>query len=107
MERARTRRPTNRAGPVGPVGPAFGWWFLRAVLAVAVRPGLWWTGIRQVRLLAPTGWWQAAPYLPLPDPAYLAFRMQTQYGGDGTTPPDPADVVRFLEWCRRMRRLGA
>lgn len=57
------------------------------------------TAARQARRLARPGWWRHAPHLPLPDPAYLRFRFETQYGaGD----PDPRDVVAYLEWCRRM-----
>lgn len=40
------------------------------------------------------------PFLPLPDRGYLRFRVETQYGADGT--PDPRDVVTYLEWCRNM-----
>ena len=45
------------------------------------------------------GWWRRAPYLPLPDPAYLHFRMVTAYGGQGGEPA-PADVVTYLHWCK-------
>jgi len=80
---------------------------LSVVLAVLRRPHLWRVAIRQSLRLAPTGWWRHAPFLPLPDPAYLRFRLVTAYGGDGSPPPggtsagDPAeDVVSYLEWCR-------
>ena len=36
---------------------------------------------------------------PLPDPDYLRFRLETQYGAGGR--PDPRDLVAYLEWCRR------
>lgn len=72
-----------------------------ALLAVVVRPVLWRAGLRALRSLAPSGWWKRSPFLPLPDPGYLAFRMQTQYGGDGTTPPRPGDVLEYLRWLRR------
>ena len=49
------------------------------------------------------GWWRRAPFLPLPDPAYLRFRLETQYGGDRE--PDPADLVTYLHWCRSVRTL--
>lgn len=38
------------------------------------------------------------PFLPLPDPAYLRFRLQTQYGDD--RPAEPGDVITYLHWCR-------
>ncbi|MFM7756427.1 MAG: hypothetical protein ACKOBT_11475 [Actinomycetota bacterium] len=72
-----------------------------AFVAVVVRPMLWRSGLRALRSLAPRGWWRRAPFLPLPDPGYMAFRMQTQYGGEGTTPPRPGDVVEYLRWLRR------
>ena len=33
-----------------------------------------------------------------PDPDYLRFRFETQYGDTGR--PDPHDLVTYLEWCR-------
>jgi len=94
----------------------------RAVLAVLRRPDLWWTGVRQALVLAPDGWWRRPPHLPLPDPAYLRFRMVTAHGGDGSarggdgsarggdgTGVDAREVgrelVTYLEWCR-SRPLG-
>ena len=79
-------------------------WAARAALAVLARPVLWGTALRQVLVLAPSGWWRSAPHLPLPDPAYLRFRLQTAYG-DPERDPDPADVVTYLHWCRAWPRL--
>jgi hypothetical protein len=73
------------------------------VAAVAVRPDLWVTALRQVLALAPSGWWRRRPFLPLPDAGYLAFRLQTMYG-DARHPPAPDDVVAYLEWCRSHRQ---
>ncbi|CAN5239294.1 hypothetical protein BH18ACT4_BH18ACT4_13970 [soil metagenome] len=72
-------------------------------VAVLRRPSLWGTAIRQVRRLAPTGWWRPRPHLPVPDGDYLRFRLQTQYG-DPDHGPEPADVIAYLEWCRHVRR---
>ena len=74
-----------------------------AALAVLVRPALWPTALRQALVLAPSGWWRRPPYLPLPDRAYLAFRMETMYGA-GAPVPEPGDLVRYLRWCRNSRR---
>ncbi len=71
-----------------------------AVLAVLRRPDLWWTAVRVVVRLAPSGWWRTAPFLPLPAPPYLHFRMVTAYGGDGSGPALGRDLVAYLEWCR-------
>lgn len=75
------------------------------VLAVVRRPQLWWTTVRQVRVLARPGWWRRPPFLPLPAPNYLRFRLQTAYGGDGTEPVRDEDLVSYLQWCRASREL--
>ncbi len=79
-------------------------WLPAAVAAVAVRPWLWATAVRQVFRLAPEGWWRRSPRLPLPDPEYLAFRLSTMYG-DPARPPDAGDVVTYLHWCRAWGRV--
>lgn len=71
-------------------------------LAVAGAPRLWLTALRQVVRLAPRGWWHRWPLLPLPDRDYLRFRLQTMYGGEGR-PPDAADVLAYLSWCKREK----
>ncbi|MFN8035893.1 MAG: hypothetical protein U0V73_08170 [Acidimicrobiia bacterium] len=89
-------------GPVeGQSGSGAGFWW-RAVVAVLVRPRLWPTALVQAFRLARPAWWRRPPFLPLPDPAYLRFRLETQYGAAGR--PRPGDVVAYLEWCRAMRR---
>lgn len=77
--------------------PALG---VRAVLAVLVRPDLWWTAVRTAWRLAPPGWWRRSPHLPLPSPDYVRFRMVTAYGGDGSAPARAHDLIAYLEWCR-------
>jgi hypothetical protein len=74
----------------------------RIAAAVAVRPWLWATAVRQLFVLAAPGWWRRRPFLPLPDPAYLRFRLITQYG-DAEHPPAPEDMVDYLRWCRAYR----
>ena len=75
-------------------------WALRAGVAIARHPSLWPTAFRQVRRLAPAGWWHRFPFLPVPDRSYLRFRIITAYGGDGTRAPDAHDLVTYLHWCR-------
>ncbi len=77
-------------------------------LALARRPDLWSTAVRELFVLARPGWWRRWPPLPRPDAAYVRFRLQTAYG---STPDrsrllesDPDDIVSYLEWCHRMRR---
>ena len=68
--------------------------------AVARRPRLWPTAARQARRLTPDGWWRRRPFLPVPDPAYVAFRTLTQYGETDRS-PTPDDVLDYLAWCRQ------
>jgi len=79
-------------------------WAARATLALMAHPELWPTAVRQVRVLAPAGWWRRSPHLPVPDRAYLRFRMQTAYGHPDHE-PTPADIVTYLHWCRAWPRL--
>ena len=76
---------------------------LRAARAVAGRPALWWTALVQYRRLLPDGWWRRRPFLPVPDPAMLAFRATTQYG-DPAHPLEPDDLIAWLSWCRAENR---
>ena len=79
-------------------------WWSQAVKAVLVRPSLWGIAITQALRLAAPGWWRRAPFLPLPDPAYLRFRLETQYGSGHE--PEPADIVTYLHWCRTFRHVA-
>jgi hypothetical protein len=76
---------------------------LRVALAIVRRPSLWPVAFAQWRRTVPADWWRRAPFLPLPTAEYLAFRLSTQYGDRGR-PPEPADVVHFLTWCRSWDR---
>jgi hypothetical protein len=69
-------------------------------MAVGPHPSLWFTALRQAGRLAEPGWWRRPPFLPLPAPDYLRFRMETAYGGAGDQPPAPEDLVTYLRWCR-------
>jgi hypothetical protein len=91
------------AGSVGHMGStrSRGSW-IAVVGAVATRPRLWPTAVGQIFRLSPTGWWRRAPYVPRPDPAYVRFRVATQYGGTEAAAPDPHDVVEYLSWCRSL-----
>ena len=81
-------------------------WILRAAVALFAHPGLWGTAVRQVLVLATNGWWKRSPYLPLPDAAYLRFRLQTAYG-DPDHDPEPHDVISYLHWCRAWPKVTA
>lgn len=49
-------------------------------------------------------WWRMAPFLPVPDPVYLRWRMYTAYGDAAAVPP-AEDVIRFARWRRETMRL--
>ncbi|MBA3346171.1 MAG: hypothetical protein H0T44_12905 [Gemmatimonadales bacterium] len=49
-------------------------------------------------------WWTRAPFLPLPDPTYLRWRMYTAYADEHAVPP-AEDVVRFARWRRETMGL--
>jgi hypothetical protein len=80
-------------------------WAVRAAAAVARHPSLWATAAVQVARLARPGWWRRRPFLPVPDPAWLRFRLQTAYG-DPAREPEPEDVVSWLRWCRTWPHLA-
>ena len=50
------------------------------------------------------GWYLRPPYLPLPDPTYLRWRMYTAYAAEDAVPP-AGDVVRFARWRRETMGL--
>ena len=75
-----------------------GFW-MRAGAALASEPGLWRTALAQAGRLARPGWWRRAPFLPVPDSAYVRFRLDTQYGSRGE--PVPEDLITYLRWCKR------
>lgn len=79
-------------------------WLAAAVVAVAARPSLWATAVRQAVVLAAPGWWRRPPFLPVPASDYLRFRLETAYGGRGDHRPSPDDVITYLHWCRDARR---
>ena len=76
----------------------------RVIAAVVRRPSLWATAIVQAWRLAPRRWWRRWPFLPLPDRAYLRFRLETQYGGAGDHRAAPEDVVTWLQWSRAFAK---
>lgn len=49
-------------------------------------------------------WWIQPPFLPLPDRAYLRWRMYTAYGDEAAVPPSE-DVIRFARWRREVMHL--
>ncbi len=85
----------NRGDPGMTHDAAF--WF-HCFSAIARRPDLWFTALRQIARAVPTRWWTRPPFAPIPDPTYIRFRLETAYGSHSM--PRADDVVRYLEWCR-------
>ena len=78
---------------------------LAATRAVAARPRLWPAALRQLRALAPPGWWHRPPFLPVPDREWTAFRLTTAYG-DPAAPLIPEDLVAWLDWSGTVRPMA-
>lgn len=96
-----SRGGAGHDGPMGWRGAGAGWsWLVPVAAALARRPWLWPTAVRQAVRLVPPGWWRGWPPLPVPDAAYVRFRLQTAYGDAGHG-PEAADVVSYLRWCRQ------
>ena len=49
------------------------------------------------------GWYRQPPFLPLPPPEYVRWRMYTAYGDEDAVPPAD-DVVHLARWRRDLLR---
>ena len=77
--------------------------FAPSVLRVILRhPTLWPEAVRTLVAFTPSRWWAQRPFLPVPRPEYIRWRLQTAYGTSDAT-PDPRDLLHFLQWRRRQR----
>lgn len=47
-------------------------------------------------------WYRRPPFLPLPPPDYVQWRLHTAYGADGA--PQAAEITRYLRWTARMKK---
>jgi hypothetical protein len=47
------------------------------------------------------GWYRKPPFLPLPPPEYVRWRMLTAYGDEEAVPPVD-DVLRVARWRRDL-----
>jgi hypothetical protein len=98
--------PNSAERPDASPFPARTW--RRLVLALAARATL---NPRLAVDLVRTGWafrrrrwWARPPFLPLPDPTYLRWRMYTAYGDEAGV-PSVDEVVRFARWRRQTMGL--
>ena len=78
---------------------------LTLALRAVIRPRLALDLITAAWAFRRRGWWARPPFLPLPDPTYLRWRMYTAYGDEAAVPP-ARDVERFARWRRELLRLG-
>jgi hypothetical protein len=80
-----------------------GWVRLSARLALRalVQPSLAADLLRVAWRFRARNWYRRAPFLPLPDRTYVAWRMHTAYGDHHAVPPID-DVIRYARWARRM-----
>ncbi|MGE0352862.1 MAG: hypothetical protein AB7I33_13730 [Gemmatimonadales bacterium] len=73
----------------------------RLFLRAAVNPRLAVDLLRTAWAFRRRRWWTRPPFLPLPDPVYLRWRMYTAYGDEQAVPP-VSDVIRFARWRREV-----
>lgn len=77
---------------------------IHIAMALAKKPQLIPTALRQAVSLAPRRWWATGSHLPIPPADYMAFR-NTTLSGNADELPTVHDVIVYLEWCRSMRSL--
>ena len=79
------------------------WFRLALTLAARTirRPSLAGDLARAAWRLRARGWYRRFPFLPLPDRAYLAWRMHTAYGDHHAVPP-ARDIERYARWTRSI-----
>ena len=77
---------------------------LRLAARAVVRPRLALDLLRTAWAFRRRDWYRRAPFLPIPDRAYLRWRMYTAYADEVAVPP-AEDVVRFARWRRETMGL--
>lgn len=73
--------------------------FVQLTLRALVNPRLALDLVRTGWAFRRLRWWARAPFLPIPDAAYLRWRMYTAYADEAAVPPVD-DVIRFAQWRR-------
>jgi hypothetical protein len=77
---------------------------LRLMARATVNPRLAVDLLRTAWAFRRREWWRKPPFLPLPDRAYLRWRMYTAYGDEAAV-PSVAEVIGFARWRRETMRL--
>lgn len=106
----RLQAPAQRVASTGPnsvlnaeVSVDYGLAIRRVVLAVLARPSLWPATLRAAWRFRSRNWYGRFPFLPLPAPEYLAWRLHTAYGS-GERQPEAMEVIRYVRWTDWMTR---
>jgi hypothetical protein len=71
---------------------------LTLALRALIRPALAADLLRVAWRFRSRSWYMRFPFLPLPDRAYVRWRMYTAYGDYDAIPP-AADVERYARWA--------
>ena len=77
---------------------------VRLAASAALRPRRAVDLVRTAWAFRRRQWYRRAPFLPLPDPTYVRWRMYTAYADEHAVPP-AEDVVRFARWRRETMGL--
>jgi hypothetical protein len=77
---------------------------IRLSLRALVRPRLAVDLLRLAWSFRRRDWFRRPPFLPVPPPEYVRWRMFTAYGDEQAVPP-VEDVVRFARWRRETMHL--
>lgn len=72
---------------------------IKLLLRAIVRPSLALDLLRVAWRFRSLDWYRRAPFLPIPDRDYMAWRMHTAYGDHHAVPP-VADIERYARWTR-------
>jgi hypothetical protein len=78
---------------------------LRYARSLLTRPGQWPEAIRAGWAMRRGRWWAKPPFLPLPERDYVSWRAATAYGSEQTD-ATAQDLVSYLGWRKRLRRVG-
>ena len=71
---------------------------LKLALRAIRRPRLALDLIRVAWRFRSSSWYRSFPFLPIPDPTYLRWRMYTAYGDYNAVPP-VTDFERYARWA--------
>jgi len=75
----------------------------RVLAGAAVRPRLLGLLIRSAWRFRARGWYRRPPFLPLPPPEYVDWRLHTAYG-EVERAPSPDELERYLRWALETGR---